>query len=134
MSTSANLSGVLGPIIATSLAINHHWSYGFLIPGCICMSVGYLSIIILRNRPSDVYLVDFDADSPTYRVNENTFKRKGESEYEIKDNYESDDEANDDLENENKEYDEDQEEMTIDKLQYLKLVIIDYQKITNFKN
>jgi len=97
----------LGPIIATSLAINHHWSYGFLIPGCICMSVGYLSIIILRNRPSDVYLVDFDADSPTYRVNENTFKRKGESEYEIRDNYENDDEANDDLDNENKEYDED---------------------------
>ena len=71
------------------------------------MSVGYLSIIILRNRPSDVYLVDFDADSPTYRVNENTFKRKGESEYEIRDNYENDDEANDDLDNENKEYDED---------------------------
>ena len=67
------------------------------------MSVGYLSIIILRNRPSDVYLVDFDADSPTYKINENTYNRKNQSEYEIKDNYENE-EAIDEYEN--KEYDE----------------------------
>ena len=62
LSTAANVAGALGPIIATSIAVKYHWSYGFMIPGCICMSIGYLSIIVLRNQPSDVDLPNFVDD------------------------------------------------------------------------
>lgn len=54
VSTSSNIAGALGPLAATFIALNYHWSIGFMILGCICMSVGYLSIIVLRNKPSDV--------------------------------------------------------------------------------
>ena len=47
-----------GPLIATWLAYNYHWSYGFMVPGCICMSMGYLAIIILRNEPADLRFVE----------------------------------------------------------------------------
>ena len=59
ISTSANVAGAIGPLVATSIALKYHWSYGFMIPGCICMSVGYLSILVIRNRPSEVGLEDF---------------------------------------------------------------------------
>lgn len=62
ISTAANVAGALGPIVATSIAVRYHWSYGFMIPGCICMSIGYLAIIVLRNQPSDVDLPNFVAD------------------------------------------------------------------------
>ncbi|CAF0993887.1 unnamed protein product [Brachionus calyciflorus] len=60
LSTSSNVAGSLGPIIATSIALNYHWSYGFMIPGCISMTVGYLAIIVLRNRPSEVGLTNYE--------------------------------------------------------------------------
>lgn len=58
LSTSSNVAGTIGPVIATSIALNYHWSYAFMIPGCICMTIAYLSLIILRNKPSDVGLED----------------------------------------------------------------------------
>lgn len=60
ISTGSNLAGALGPLLATSIAVQYHWSYVMLIPGCICMSMGYLAIIVLRNKPSDVGLTNFD--------------------------------------------------------------------------
>jgi sugar phosphate permease len=51
-----------GPLIATWLAYNYHWSYGFMVPGCICMSMGYLAIIILRNEPADLRFVEVQND------------------------------------------------------------------------
>jgi sugar phosphate permease len=62
VSTSANVAGAIGPLIATSIALKYHWSYGFMIPGCIAMSVGYLCIIVLRNKPSDVGFDDFNIE------------------------------------------------------------------------
>lgn len=58
ISTGANVAGVLGPIVATFIALQYHWSIGFMILGCICMSVGYLSILVLRNKPTDVGFPD----------------------------------------------------------------------------
>jgi sugar phosphate permease len=60
LSTSANVAGALGPFIATSLSTRYHWTYGFMIPGCVCMSVGYLAIMLLRNKPSELGLPDFE--------------------------------------------------------------------------
>ena len=79
------------------------------------MSVGYLSIIILRNRPSDVHLVDFDADSPNYKVNENTYVQNQETEPETyeddnENDYENDAEYENDVEYD-QEYDYENEEI-----------------------
>lgn len=63
ISAGGNVAGALGPFIAASIAINYHWSYGFMIPGCVCMSFGYLAIIILRNKPSDINLPDLSDES-----------------------------------------------------------------------
>jgi sugar phosphate permease len=60
MKTSANIAGALGPFISTYIALKYHWSIGFTIYGCICMTVGYLSIIVLRNKPGDVSLQNID--------------------------------------------------------------------------
>lgn len=35
LSTSANVAGAIGPLVATSIALKYHWSYGFMIPGII---------------------------------------------------------------------------------------------------
>ncbi len=55
---------------ATFIAINYHWSIGFMVLGCVCMSVGYLSIIILRNKPSDLGFPELIEDEPEQRLNE----------------------------------------------------------------
>lgn len=67
LSTASNLAGTFGPIIGTWIAVKYHWSYVFMIPGCVCMSMGYLAIIVLRNKPSDVGQPDFnfETDSDT---------------------------------------------------------------------
>lgn len=78
LSTSANVAGALGPIFTTYLAIKYHWSYGFMIPGCICMSVGYLAIIILRNRPSEIGLEDFEPNE--YQIQDNLDNQEPEYE------------------------------------------------------
>jgi sugar phosphate permease len=69
LATSANVAGAVGPLVATSIALRYHWSYGFMIPGCICMSIGYLCILLIRNRPSEVGLDDFESDEPTHLIN-----------------------------------------------------------------
>ena len=60
------MSGAIGPLVATSLALKYHWTYGFMIPGLLCMSVAYLAAILLRNKPSDIGLEDMDADDRTF--------------------------------------------------------------------
>lgn len=72
ISTAANVAGMLGPLAATWVALKYHWSIGFMILGCICMSVGYLCIIILRNKPSDVGFQDMpDEDEIFYEEEKN---------------------------------------------------------------
>jgi sugar phosphate permease len=70
LSTSANVAGALGPFIATSLSTRYHWTYGFMIPGCVCMSVGYLAIMLLRNKPSELGLPDFEAANENEKSND----------------------------------------------------------------
>lgn len=52
-----------------------------MIPGCVCMSVGYLAIIVLRNRPSEVGLPDFTSDDDVRTTND-TDINEGFGEYE----------------------------------------------------
>ncbi|RNA33361.1 glucose-6-phosphate translocase isoform X2 [Brachionus plicatilis] len=59
LSTSSNVAGAIGPIIANTIALKYHWSHGFMIQGCICMTIGYLAIMVLRNKPSEVGFEDF---------------------------------------------------------------------------
>lgn len=77
MSTSANVAGTFGPIIATSIALKYHWSYAFMIPGCVCMTIGYLAIFILRNRPSEVGLPDFEEDKNEEKSNQDDIEELG---------------------------------------------------------
>jgi OPA family sugar phosphate sensor protein UhpC-like MFS transporter len=59
LSTSSNIAGAIGPYLATIFALNFHWSYGFMIPGVISMTFGFMSILLLRNKPSDVKMTDY---------------------------------------------------------------------------
>jgi sugar phosphate permease len=59
LSTSSNMFGALGSFIFTTFALNYHWSYGLLIPGCLSMTFSYLALLILRNKPSDTGFANF---------------------------------------------------------------------------
>ena len=75
------MAGVLGPLAATFIALKYHWSLGFMILGCICMSVGYLSILVLRNKPTDVGLPDpADDDIPDVNFEQMNHDDKSEDE------------------------------------------------------
>ena len=43
-----------------------------MIPGCVCMTVGYLAITILRNRPSELGLPDFEEKNENDKNEENS--------------------------------------------------------------
>lgn len=99
LSTAGNLAGTIGPIMMTYVALKYHWSIGFMILGCLCMSVGYLSIILLRNKPSDIGLKNLDeieeSDNEgladTFMANEDDFEEnqietESESEEESEEN------------------------------------------------
>ena len=68
LTTSSNVAGAVGPLFATWIAVNYHWTYGFLIPAYVSMTFAYIALLLLRNRPSDIGI-----------ANINKIKKQGEN-------------------------------------------------------
>ena len=85
-----------------------------MIPGCICMSFGYLSIIVLRNKPSDVGLPDFNIEPKPIETKED--------ENEADDNIVKDEQLNENKDN-NEEVEEEDTEHEPSRLEQFKLIL-----------
>ncbi|XP_053308577.1 glucose-6-phosphate exchanger SLC37A4 isoform X2 [Spea bombifrons] len=56
LSTSMNLAGSLGPIIATLIAASYSWRSTLSLSGYICVGISFLCLILIKNEPADVGL------------------------------------------------------------------------------
>ncbi|KAM8927370.1 glucose-6-phosphate exchanger SLC37A4 isoform 2-T2 [Pelodytes ibericus] len=56
LSTSMNLAGSLGPILATLLAASYSWRSTLSLSGLICVGISVLCLIFIKNEPADVGL------------------------------------------------------------------------------
>ncbi|KAE8592431.1 hypothetical protein XENTR_v10018756 [Xenopus tropicalis] len=60
LSTSMNLAGSLGPIIATLVAASYSWRSTLSLSGLICVGASVLCLILIKNEPSDVGLKNIE--------------------------------------------------------------------------
>ncbi|XP_069470497.1 glucose-6-phosphate exchanger SLC37A4 isoform X2 [Ambystoma mexicanum] len=56
LSTSMNLAGSVGPIIATVLAASYSWRSTLSVSGLICVAVAFVCLAMIKNEPADVGL------------------------------------------------------------------------------
>ncbi|XP_044775287.1 glucose-6-phosphate exchanger SLC37A4 isoform X1 [Neomonachus schauinslandi] len=60
LSTSMNLAGALGPILATTLAQSYHWRGTLALSGALGVVVSFLCLLLIHNEPADVGLRNLD--------------------------------------------------------------------------
>ncbi|XP_026937901.1 glucose-6-phosphate exchanger SLC37A4 isoform X3 [Sagmatias obliquidens] len=60
LSTSMNLAGGLGPILATILAQSYSWRSTLALSGALCVVVSFLCLLLIHNEPADVGLRNLD--------------------------------------------------------------------------
>ncbi|NXL35911.1 G6PT1 protein, partial [Glaucidium brasilianum] len=60
LSTSMNLAGGLGPIVAALVSLNYDWRMTLSFSGFICVVVSVACLILIKNEPSDVGLPNID--------------------------------------------------------------------------
>ncbi|XP_069935557.1 glucose-6-phosphate exchanger SLC37A4 isoform X10 [Oryctolagus cuniculus] len=60
LSTSMNLAGGLGPILATVLAQSYSWRSTLALSGALCVAVSFLCLVLIHNEPADVGLRNLD--------------------------------------------------------------------------
>lgn len=60
LSTSMNLAGGLGPILATVLAQSYSWRSTLALSGALCVAVSVLCLLLIHNEPADVGLRNLD--------------------------------------------------------------------------
>lgn len=60
MSTSMNLAGSLGPILATILAQSYSWRSTLALSGALCVVVSFFCLLLIHNEPADVGLRNLD--------------------------------------------------------------------------
>ncbi|XP_030876188.1 glucose-6-phosphate exchanger SLC37A4 isoform X1 [Leptonychotes weddellii] len=60
LSTSMNLAGALGPILATTLAQSYHWRGTLALSGALGVAVSFLCLLLIHNEPADVGLRNLD--------------------------------------------------------------------------
>ncbi|XP_053547278.1 glucose-6-phosphate exchanger SLC37A4 isoform X2 [Bombina bombina] len=60
LSTSMNLAGSLGPIIATLVAASYSWRSTLSLSGLICVVASVLCLVLIKNEPSDVGLKNIE--------------------------------------------------------------------------
>ncbi|XP_040141271.1 glucose-6-phosphate exchanger SLC37A4 isoform X4 [Ictidomys tridecemlineatus] len=60
LSTSMNLAGGLGPILATILAQSYSWRSTLALSGVLCVVVSFLCLLLIHNEPADVGLRNLD--------------------------------------------------------------------------
>ncbi|XP_078538334.1 glucose-6-phosphate exchanger SLC37A4 isoform X1 [Lissotriton helveticus] len=63
LSTSMNLAGSVGPIIATVLAASYSWRSTLSVSGLICVAVAFLCLAMIKNEPADVGLKNIEPGS-----------------------------------------------------------------------
>ncbi|NXA56249.1 G6PT1 protein, partial [Nothocercus julius] len=60
LSTSMNLAGGLGPIVAALVALNYDWRMTLSFSGFICVVVSFVCLVLIKNEPSDVGLPNIE--------------------------------------------------------------------------
>ncbi|XP_029337781.1 glucose-6-phosphate exchanger SLC37A4 isoform X4 [Mus caroli] len=60
LSTSMNLAGSLGPILATILAQSYSWRSTLALSGALCVVVSFFCLLLIHNEPADVGLRNLD--------------------------------------------------------------------------
>uniref|UniRef100_A0A8C3QYI5 Solute carrier family 37 member 4 n=1 Tax=Cyanoderma ruficeps TaxID=181631 RepID=A0A8C3QYI5_9PASS len=60
LSTSMNLAGGLGPIVAALVSMNYDWRKTLSFSGFICMVVSFVCLVLIKNEPSDVGLPNIE--------------------------------------------------------------------------
>ncbi|XP_008934231.1 PREDICTED: glucose-6-phosphate translocase isoform X2 [Merops nubicus] len=56
LSTSMNLAGGLGPIVAALVSLHYDWRVTLSFSGFICVVVSFVCLVLIKNEPSDVGL------------------------------------------------------------------------------
>ncbi|KAG8434601.1 hypothetical protein GDO86_012829 [Hymenochirus boettgeri] len=60
LSTSMNLAGSVGPIIATLVASSYSWRSTLSLSGLICVGASFVCLILIKNEPSDIGLKNIE--------------------------------------------------------------------------
>ncbi|KAM4646178.1 glucose-6-phosphate exchanger SLC37A4 [Amazona ochrocephala] len=60
LSTSMNLAGGLGPIVAALASQNYDWRVTLSCSGFVCVVVSFVCLVLIKNEPSDVGLPNID--------------------------------------------------------------------------
>ncbi|NXP02566.1 G6PT1 protein, partial [Thinocorus orbignyianus] len=60
LSTSMNLAGGLGPIVAALVSLHYDWRMTLSFSGLICVAVSFVCLVLIKNEPSDVGLPNID--------------------------------------------------------------------------
>ncbi|NWS30754.1 G6PT1 protein, partial [Polioptila caerulea] len=60
LSTSMNLAGGLGPIVAAVVSMNYDWRKTLSFSGFTCVVVSFVCLVLIKNEPSDVGLPNIE--------------------------------------------------------------------------
>ncbi|NXN49143.1 G6PT1 protein, partial [Rynchops niger] len=60
LSTSMNLAGGLGPIVAALVSMNYDWRMTLSFSGFICVVVSFICLVLIKNEPADVGLPNIE--------------------------------------------------------------------------
>ncbi|NWI55130.1 G6PT1 protein, partial [Calyptomena viridis] len=60
LSTSMNLAGGLGPIVAALVSMNYDWRMTLSFSGFTCVVVSFVCLVLIKNEPSDVGLPNIE--------------------------------------------------------------------------
>ncbi|NWV25156.1 G6PT1 protein, partial [Origma solitaria] len=60
LSTSMNLAGGLGPIVAALVAMNYDWRKTLSFSGFTCVVISFVCLVLIKNEPSDVGLPNIE--------------------------------------------------------------------------
>ncbi|KFP30094.1 Glucose-6-phosphate translocase, partial [Colius striatus] len=60
LSTSMNLAGGLGPIVAAVMSLSYDWRVILSFSGFICVVVSFACLVLIKNEPSDVGLPNIE--------------------------------------------------------------------------
>ncbi|NXO06139.1 G6PT1 protein, partial [Oriolus oriolus] len=60
LSTSMNLAGGLGPIVAALVSLNYDWRKTLSFSGFTCVVVSFVCLVLIKNEPSDVGLPNIE--------------------------------------------------------------------------
>ncbi|NXT74397.1 G6PT1 protein, partial [Zapornia atra] len=60
LSTSMNLAGGFGPIIAALVSLNYDWRTTLSFSGFVCVVVSFVCLVLIKNEPADVGLPNIE--------------------------------------------------------------------------